>query len=65
MERSQAEVLRPADDVYVWVEQESSIHLKAATRFGDPVELNAEEARAIAKTLLELAARLKATDTSP
>jgi hypothetical protein len=48
----------PADDVYAWIEQESSIMLKAVTAFGDPVELSADEARSIAAALLDLAARL-------
>lgn len=52
------EVREPADDVYCWLEQESSIMLKAVTKFGDPVELTAEDARAIASTLLALAKRL-------
>lgn len=51
------EVIYPADDVYAWIEQDSSIHLKAATRFGDPVELTIEEARRVAAVLTELAAR--------
>jgi hypothetical protein len=48
--------------VYAWVENNSSIHLKAVTSFGDPVELSADEARAIAEGLLELAKRLESTD---
>jgi len=60
-DRPDAEPVRPADDVYAWIEQESSIHLKAVTPLGDPVELNAEEARALAEALIELAARLEAT----
>lgn len=53
------EVARPADDVYCWLEQESSIMLKAVSRSGDPVELTADEARAIAAALLILAERLE------
>ncbi len=60
VEQNKPEVLRPAEDVYGWVEQESSVMLKAVTRHGDPVELTAAEARAVAETLLELAARLEA-----
>jgi hypothetical protein len=52
------EVVRPADDVCCWLEQESSVMLKAVTRFGDPVELVASEARAIAAALLAHADRL-------
>lgn len=52
-------VSQPADDVHCWLEADSSVTLKAATRFGDPVELTADEARATAAALLKLAARLK------
>ncbi|MBX7104740.1 MAG: hypothetical protein K1X57_11710 [Gemmataceae bacterium] len=52
-------VIEPADDVYCWLEQESSIMLKAVTRFGDPVELVADEARAIAAALPNLAERME------
>ncbi len=55
----QPDVARPADDVYCWLEQESSIMLKAVTSFGDPVELTADDARAIAAALLTLADRLE------
>ena len=54
-----AEVIRPADDVYIWLEQNSSVMLKAVTKFGDPVELTADDARAIATALLALAQRLE------
>jgi hypothetical protein len=53
------EVVRPADDVCCWLEQDSSVMLKAVTRFGDPVELVADEARTIAAALLALADRLE------
>ena len=52
-------VEQPADDVYCWLEQDASVMLKAVTRFGDPVELTADEARAIANALLMLADRLE------
>jgi len=55
---SDAEVVRPADDVFCWLEHESSIMLKAATKSNDPVELTADDARAIASALLSLAQRL-------
>src|SRR5262245_46330722 len=54
-EANRSGVIQPADDVYCWLEQDSSVMLKAVTRFGDPVELTAEEARAIAAALLGLA----------
>jgi len=52
-------VVQPADDVYCWLAQDSSVMLKAVTRFGDPVELTAADARAVAAVLLELAGRLE------
>jgi hypothetical protein len=60
-DRRDSDVVHPADDVYAWIEQDLSIHLKAATRFGDPVELSADEARAIADALLKLAALLESS----
>jgi uncharacterized protein (DUF1499 family) len=60
-DRRDSDVVHPADDVYAWIEQDSSIHLKAATRFGDPVELSVNEARAIADALLKLAALLESS----
>jgi hypothetical protein len=53
------ELVQPSDDVYCWLEQDSSIMLKAVTRYGDPVELTAGEARDIAAALLILADRLE------
>jgi hypothetical protein len=55
-------LLQPAEDVYGWVEQESSVMFKAVTQHGDPVELSAAEARQIAEALLELAAQLESMD---
>ena len=46
------------DEVRFWVEQESSIHLKAATPQGDPVELSANDARKIAAALIAAAQQL-------
>lgn len=43
------------DDVYLWLEQGSSIHIKAVTQFGDPVELSSHHARQLATTLTDLA----------
>jgi len=46
-------------DVYLWIEQESSIMVKAADKkYGDPVELTSEDARKFAKMLLEAADEL-------
>ena len=51
-------LVQPADDVYCWAEQRSSVMLKAVTKFGDPVELTADEARTVAAVLLRLADRV-------
>jgi hypothetical protein len=58
MSQSEVPKLTPADDVQAWIEQESSIMLKAVTVHGDPVELSAEDARHAAKALLGLAEHL-------
>ena len=50
-------LVHPAEDVYCWLEQESSVMLKAVTRFGDLVELTAAAARAVAAALSEVAER--------
>jgi hypothetical protein len=39
--------------VRIWIEQETSIQLKAATATNDPVELSAEEAIEISRVLLK------------
>jgi hypothetical protein len=52
--RAMSEPQRVGDAV-VWVEQESSILLKAVTPAGDPVELSAEETRELASTMNEMA----------
>jgi hypothetical protein len=46
-------------DVCAWIEQASSIHLRAADPSGDPVELTAAEACEIAGALIRLAERLR------
>ncbi|WZO98811.1 hypothetical protein EP7_000402 [Isosphaeraceae bacterium EP7] len=58
-DQSRSEVIQPADDVYAWIEDGTSIHLKAVTKFGDPVELNADQVRDIANALLDLASQLE------
>jgi hypothetical protein len=47
-------------NVTLWVEQDSSIQLKAVTGQGDPVELSPDEARRVAQTLLAFAERAEA-----
>lgn len=44
-------------DVSLWVEQDSSIQIKAITGHGDPVELSPDEARRVADKLLAFADR--------
>ena len=46
-------------EVYFWIEQESSIHLKAVSPHGDPVELTAEDAREIAAALIAAAEKIE------
>jgi hypothetical protein len=46
----------------MWIEQEASIHLKAITDEGDPLELSAAEARAVADALRRLADALDELD---
>ena len=41
-------------DVRAWVEQGETVHLKAVDGFGDPVELTAEELRALMDVLTRL-----------
>jgi hypothetical protein len=45
-------------DVYLWPEQGSSVMLKAITKYGDPVELEPEEARELGETLIKMAAKV-------
>jgi len=45
-------------EVRLWIEQESSIHLKAVTQNGDPVELTEVEAEELGRTLIEMARAL-------
>jgi hypothetical protein len=46
------------DEAYLWLEQGSSVMLKAVTEHGDPLELTAADARELAGALLQLAAEL-------
>ena len=50
-------------EVYFWLEQESSIHLKAVSGHSDPVELTADEARGIAAALIATAQKLDELDS--
>ena len=60
---TESQVQQFADgDLYFWLEQDSSIMLKATSN-GDPVELGAEEAREIGEGLRALAKKLEALDS--
>jgi hypothetical protein len=50
------------DEAYMWIENGGSIHLKAVSPHGDPIELTPHEARDIARALLRLADELDALD---
>jgi hypothetical protein len=39
----------------MWIVEEASIHLRASTKSGDPIELSSEEALELAKQLIEFA----------
>ena len=45
-------------EIYFWREPGTAIHIKAVTSFGDPVELNASQAKEVAQALLRLAQQL-------
>jgi len=61
---TEAQVQKFADgDVYFWLEQDSSIMLKSATKCGDPVELEAKVAREIGEALIALAQKLDSLDS--
>ena len=47
--------LHRVNDVYLWLEQGSSVHIKAVTSSGDPVELGPHHARELAAILSDLA----------
>ncbi len=50
-------------EVYFWIEQGSSIHIKAATeKYNDPVELTADEAKEIGQELIKVAEKLNSLD---
>ncbi|OJA53516.1 hypothetical protein BGV69_25950 [Burkholderia ubonensis] len=44
--------------VRIWIEQGSSIHIKAVTKENDPVELSEAEALEIAEVLKQFASRI-------
>lgn len=44
--------------VRIWIEQGSSVHIKAVTKENDPVELSESEALEIAEVLRHFASRI-------
>jgi hypothetical protein len=50
-------------EVSFWIEQDSSIHLRAVSSHGDPVELTAADAREIAAALMTAAQKLDGLDS--
>jgi hypothetical protein len=50
-------------EVRAWIEQGESVHMKAVTRDGDPVELSVGQARRLAQSLLKLVARIEAAES--
>jgi hypothetical protein len=59
MKDQDPEVFSVSDgDAYCWLEQESSVMLKAITKHGDPVELTKKEAIDLAHALLKAAERI-------
>ncbi len=41
------------DELMMWVEDENSIHIKAVSQYGDPVELTFDQAEELALRLLD------------
>jgi hypothetical protein len=46
-------------EVYLWIEQGTSIHIKAVSGGCDPVELNEHEAEDLGNALIEMARLLR------
>ena len=59
MKEQEAQAFKISDgDAYCWLEQQSSVMLKAVTKQGDPVELTKSEAIELAHALLRAAERI-------
>jgi hypothetical protein len=52
-------ILLSHGEVALWDDDGRAVHLKAVTKLGDPVELSAEEAKELAKMLVEMANRVE------
>jgi len=56
MEPANTEITKLSNgDIVMWIESESSLHLKCITKHGDPVELNTEEIKELCDVLQQLA----------
>ncbi len=52
-------LLKPTDDIYMWVERGTPVMLKAVSSHGDPVELNEQEVEEVISALQLSLTRLK------
>ena len=46
-------------DISLWVDNETTVHIKSITKFGDPVELTDEEVNDLIEILSKLLKRIK------
>jgi hypothetical protein len=46
-------------DISIWIDGESSVHIKSVTKFGDPVELNAHEVDELCEILKKMADQIR------
>jgi hypothetical protein len=51
-------------EVTFWIEQGETIHIKAASSFGDPVELTEAEAKKLALALLDAVQKIESLDSN-
>ena len=49
-------------EVYFWIEQGKTIHLKTTSSHGDPVELTESEAKKLALAILDAVQKIEALD---
>jgi hypothetical protein len=57
--KSEEEVVKLSNgDIVIWTDEDSSLHIKCVTKFGDPVELNSEEVNELCEILQALAKRI-------
>jgi hypothetical protein len=54
------DIKRIADgDVCLWIDQDSSVHIKAVSEHGDPVELTEDEAEELGNALISMSQQLR------